>query len=82
MITRKDIKLMPFTFIAAPIVLISLTIVVVFTYDEMIEEKEFILGLSCPELKTYTQNQIIESKLYFGHEVYLSYAEERYYHQC
>ena len=82
MITKKDIRLMPFTFIAAPIVLISLTIVVVMTYDEMIEEKEFILGLSCPELKAYTHKQMVESKLYFGHEVYLSYAEERYYSHC
>ena len=73
---------MPFTFIIAPIVLVSLTFVIVFTSSEMIEEKEFIVNLSCPELKEYTQNQIVESKLYFGHEVYLSYAEERYYDSC
>ena len=82
MISKKDILHMPFTFIAAPIVLISLTIIIVYTYDEMIQEKEFITGLSCPELKEYTQNQIIESKLYFGHEVYLSYAEDRYFTNC
>ena len=73
---------MPFTFIIAPIVLVSLTFVIVITSSEMIEEKEFIVNLSCPELKVYTQNQIVESKLYFGHEVYLSYAEERYYDSC
>jgi len=73
---------MPFTFIIAPIVLISLTIVVVTAYAEIIEEKELIVSLSCPELKEYTQNQIIESKLYFGHDVFLSYAEERYYDSC
>jgi len=47
-----------------------------------IEEKEFILSLSCPELREYTESQIIDSKLYFGHDVYLSYAEERYYDSC
>ncbi len=73
---------MPFTFIIAPIVLVSLTFVIVLTSSEMIEEKEFIVNLSCPELKEYTQIQIVESKLYFGHEVYLSYAEERYYDSC
>ena len=82
MITKKDIKIMPFTFIAAPILLVSLTFVVVLTYNDMIEEKEFITSLSCPELKQYTQSQIIESKLYFGNEVYLSYAEELYYDYC
>jgi hypothetical protein len=82
MISKKDIRLMPFTFIIAPILLASLTFVVVVTYDEMIEEKEFIVSLSCPELKDYTQSQIIKSKLYFGHDVYLSYAEERYYGSC
>ncbi len=82
MIHKKDIKLMPFTFIIAPILLVSLTIVVVTTYSDMIEEKELITGLSCPELKTYTQNQIIESKLYFGHDVFLIYAEELYYGYC
>ena len=73
---------MPITFIIAPIVLVSLTFVVVITYNDMIEEKEYIVGLSCPELKEYTQSQIIESKLYYGHEVYLSYAEELYYGSC
>jgi hypothetical protein len=82
MISKKDIRLMPFTFIIAPIVLISLTIVVVTAYAEIIEEKELIVSLSCPELKEYTQNQMIESKLYFGHDVFLSYAEERYYDSC
>jgi hypothetical protein len=73
---------MPFTFIVAPILLISLVFVVVVTYNDMIEEKEFISTLSCSELKEYTQDQIIESKLYFGSENYLIYAEERYYHYC
>ena len=49
---------------------------------DLIEEKEFIVSLSCSELKEYTQIQIIESKLYFGNEVYLSYAEELYYGSC
>ena len=82
MIGKKDIKLMPFTFIIAPILLMSLTFVVFITYNDMIDEKEFIVSLSCIELKEYTQSQIIESKLYFGHDVYLSYAEERFYDSC
>lgn len=82
MISKNDIRHMPVTFIIAPIVLVSLTYVIVITSNEMVEEKEFIANLSCPELKEYTQSQMIESKLYFGHEVYLSYAEERYYHSC
>ncbi|HUT07005.1 MAG TPA: hypothetical protein VMW74_10025 [Nitrosopumilaceae archaeon] len=82
MISKKDLRHMPFTFIIAPIVLVSLTYVIVITSNEMIEEKEFIVNLSCPDLKEYSQNQIIESKLYFGHEVYLSYAEELYFHSC
>ena len=82
MISKKDIRHMPFTFIIAPILLVSLTFVVVITYNDMIEEKEFIVSLSCPELKEYTQNQIIESKLYFGHDVFLIYAEELYYGYC
>ena len=82
MISKKDVRHMPFTFIIAPILLVSLTFVVVITYSDMIEEKEYIVGLSCPELKEYTQSQIIESKLYFGHEVYLSYAEELFYDSC
>jgi hypothetical protein len=82
MISIKDIRHMPFTFIIAPILLVSLTFVVVITYNDMIEEKEFIVSLSCPELKEYTQNQIIESKLYYGHDVFLIYAEELYYGYC
>ncbi len=82
MIGKKDIRLMPFTFIIAPVLLISLIFVVVITYSDMIEEKEFIVSLSCIELKEYTQNQIIESKLYYGHDVFLSYAEELYYGSC
>ena len=77
MISKKDFKLMPFTFIVAPILLISLTFVVVTAYYDVIAEKEFIDSLSCPELMIYTDKQIIESKLYFGNENYLIYAEER-----
>jgi len=77
MISKKDFKLMPFTFIVAPILLISLTFVVVTAYYDVIAEKEFIASLSCPELMIYTDKQIIESKLYFGNENYLIYAEER-----
>ncbi len=73
---------MPVTFFIAPIVLVSLIYVILITANEMVEEKEFILSLSCPELKEYTESQIIDSKLYFGHEVYLSYAEERFYDSC
>lgn len=68
---------MPFTFIIAPILLISLTFVVVTAYNDMIEEKTFIANLSCPELWDYIDKQTIESKLYFGSENYLIYAEER-----
>ena len=82
MIGKKDIRLMPVTFIVAPILLVSLTFVVVTAYGDMIEEKEFIVSLSCPKLKEYTQNQIIDSNLYFGNQVYLSYAEELYYDYC
>ncbi len=82
MISKKDIRLMPFTFIIAPILLVSLTFVVMINYDEIIEEKELIVTLSCPELKEYTQIQLTESKLYFGHDVFLSYAEELYYDSC
>ena len=77
MISKKDIKIMPFTFIIAPILLISLTVIVVDAYNGIIEEKTFIASLTCPELKIYTDNQTIESKLYFGNENYLIYAEER-----
>ena len=82
MISKTDIKLMPFTFIIAPMLLVSLTFVVMINYDEIIEEKELIVTLSCSELKEYTQIQLIESKLYFGHDVFLSYAEEMYYDSC
>ncbi len=82
MISKKDIRLMPFTFIIAPILLVSLTFVVMITYDEIIEEKELIVALSCPELNEYTQIQLIESKLYFGHDVYLNYAKELYHDFC
>jgi len=73
---------MPFTFIITPILLISLTFVVVTAYNDMIEEKIFIAGLSCPELKDYTEKQELESKLYFGSENYLIYAEERLNNLC
>lgn len=73
---------MPFTFIIAPILLIVLTIVVVNAYNDVLEEKAYITGLSCPELIEYTDKQIIESKLYFGSENYLSYAEERLHILC
>ena len=82
MISKKDIRDMPFTFIIAPILLVALTSVVAISYGEMIEEKELIVTLSCSELKEYTQSQIIESKLYFGHDVYLSYAEQLYHDSC
>jgi len=82
MIGKKDLRQMPFTFIITPILLVALTSVVAITYGEMIEEKELIVTLSCSELKDYTENQLIESKLYFGHDVYLSYAEELYQDYC
>ena len=82
LISKTDIRLMPFTFIISPILLVSLTFVVMINYDEIIEEKELIVTLSCLELKEYTQIQLIESKLYFGHDVFLSYAEELYYDSC
>jgi len=82
MITKKDIWFMPVTFIIAPIVLIFLIFVVSSTYAEMIEEKVLITGLSCPELEEYAQKQVVESKKYYGHEVYLIYAEERYSGGC
>lgn len=82
LISKNDIKLMPFTFIVAPILLISLTFVVVTAYNDMIDEKAFIANLSCPELEDYTEKQIIESKLYFGSENYLIYAEERLHSLC
>jgi len=82
MISKKDIKLMPFTFIIAPVLLLSLTFVVFTAYNDMIEEKAFIASLSCPELQDYTEKQTIESKLYFGSENYLIYAEERLHTLC
>jgi hypothetical protein len=82
MITKKDIWLMPVTFIITPIFLIFLVFVVSSTYVEMIEEKIFIAGLSCSELEEYAQKQVVESKKYYGHEVYLIYAEERYSGAC
>jgi len=77
MISKKDIKIMPFTFIIAPILLVSLTLIVFDAYTDIIQEKEFIASLSCQELKVYTDKQTIDSKLYFGNENYLIYAEER-----
>lgn len=82
MISKKDVKMMPFTFIIAPILLVSLIVVVFVTYNDMLEEKELIVSLSCPELREYTQDQVIESKLYFGSEIFLSYAEDRYHTLC
>lgn len=82
MITKQDIRVMPFTFIAAPVLLISMSFILVVTYNEMIEEKIYIVNLSCPELEQYTQVQEVESKLYNGHEVYLKFAQERYNNLC
>ena len=73
---------MPFSFIVSPVLLVSLTFVLVTAYGDIIEEKELIVNLSCPDLKEYKENQIFNSKLYFGSEIYLSYAEERYYNYC
>ena len=69
---------MPITFIFAPIVIATLLGLLFLYYNDMLEEKEYIVGLSCPELKQYADNQIIESKKYFGNEAFLVYAEERY----
>ena len=52
------------------------------TYDEVIAEKEYIASLSCIELKEYTEQQIIESKKYFGHDAYLIYAEDLHHEFC
>ena len=82
MISINDIKQMPITFIVSPILLVSLTFALITTYDDIIEEKTFIVSLSCPELRDYAENQIIESKLYFGNENYLIYAEERLQTLC
>lgn len=73
---------MPITFIIAPIVFGSLMFVLFVSYTDIIEEKEYIVGLTCPELKAYADEQLVESKKYFGHEAYLSFAEERYSHFC
>ena len=70
---------MPITFIVAPLVLVSLVLVFFLTYNDVIAEKEYIISLNCSELKEYAEQQVIESKKYFGHDVYLSYAEELYY---
>ena len=82
MISKKDIRSMPITFIIAPLVLGSLVFVVFITYNEVIAEKEYIVSLSCMELQKYSENQIIESKKYFGHDTYLNYAEELYHKHC
>jgi hypothetical protein len=82
MISKKDIHSMPITFIVAPLVLGSLIFVVFFTYNEVIAEKEYIVTLSCMELEQYAEEQVIESKKYFGHGAYLSYAEELYQRLC
>ena len=82
MISFKDLKTMPITFFVAPIVLIALVSIVFITYNDAIAEKEYIVGLSCMELKQYAQEQLIESKKYFGNEAYLSYAQELYYKHC
>ena len=82
MISKKDIKNMPFTFLIAPVLLIVLSVVVVNAYHDVLEEKAYIASLSCPELIDYTDKQVIESKLYFGSENYLIYAEERLHSLC
>lgn len=68
---------MPVTFIIAPAFLIFLVFVASVSYSELLEEKAFIANLSCPELEEYANNQVVESKKYFGNEAYLIYAEER-----
>ena len=73
---------MPFTFIVAPVLLVLLSFILIETYNDRIAEKEYIVSLSCPELKEYAEIQVIESKLYFGNEVYLNFAEERYRTLC
>jgi hypothetical protein len=73
---------MPVTFIIAPIFLAFLIVVVTISSGELIEEKAFISGLSCSELKQYAQDQVVESKYYFGNEAYLIYAEELYSGTC
>ena len=73
---------MPVTFIIAPIVIATLMGLLFLYYNDMVEEKEYIVGLSCPELKQYADKQIIESKKYFGNEAFLVYAEERYSIYC
>ncbi|NIM25242.1 MAG: hypothetical protein GTN35_01905 [Nitrososphaeria archaeon] len=82
LISKHDIKSMPITFIVSPIVFASLLGLLFLYYGDMMEEKEYIVGLSCPELKQYADEQIIESKKYFGNEAFLIYAEERYSNHC
>ena len=73
---------MPITFIVSPIVFTTLLALLFFYYGDMVEEKEYIVSLSCPELKQYAEEQVIESKKYFGNEAFLVYAEERYSIYC
>lgn len=82
MISKKDLKIMPVTFIIAPILLIALTVIIVNAYSDIIHEKTYIAGLSCPELINYIDVQTVASKLYFGSENYLIYAEERLQETC
>ena len=82
LLTKQEIRLMPFTFIAAPVVIIAMSLILVVTYNEMIDEKIYIVNLSCPQLQEYTQVQQFESKLYHGHEAYLKFAQERYKNLC
>ena len=82
LISKNDIKLMPVTFIIAPILLIALTVIMVNASSDIVHEKSFIASLSCPELIAYIDSQTIESKLYFGSENYMIFAEERLSNFC
>ena len=82
LISPKDIKSMPITFVIAPIVLAFLVSMVFISYNDAIAEKEYITNLSCPELRQYSEDQIVESKKYFGNEAFLNYAEELYSIKC
>ena len=82
LISKNDIKLMPVTFIIAPILLIALTVIMVNASSDIVHEKSFIASLSCPELIAYIDSQTIESKLYFGSENYMIFAEERLNNFC
>lgn len=73
---------MPTTFIIAPIVLVFLVSMVFISYNHAIAEKEYITTLSCSELRQYTDDQVVESKKYFGNEAFLDYAEELYSIKC